>query len=229
MLIVCPSCASEYSLTADALGSSGRTLRCASCRTTWQVRPDGSARNDAPLVEGRANPLRRSRGRAAASSRKRAVPPQGATPARSRAGIIAIGATVLLLTGAAFARTALVRAIPESAALFAAVGLPVNLVGLSLDRVVSTVSAENGDRVLLVEGEIGNPTRHAVRPVPVTITVESDAGQALYTWSAEARERDLAPGESTRFEARLASPPPDGRRVLVTFSVQPAARTVAAH
>jgi predicted Zn finger-like uncharacterized protein len=39
MLIVCPSCASSYSLTAEQLGA-GRKLRCASCRHQWMAMPE---------------------------------------------------------------------------------------------------------------------------------------------------------------------------------------------
>src|SRR5690348_8286952 len=38
MLIVCPSCASSYSLTSEQLGA-GRSLRCAKCRHTWHATP----------------------------------------------------------------------------------------------------------------------------------------------------------------------------------------------
>src|SRR5215217_4646328 len=41
MLIVCPSCASEYTIDPAKLGADGRTLRCAICRDTWFVTPDG--------------------------------------------------------------------------------------------------------------------------------------------------------------------------------------------
>jgi predicted Zn finger-like uncharacterized protein len=37
MLIVCPSCASRYSIDDDKIGASGRTVRCASCRTDFFV------------------------------------------------------------------------------------------------------------------------------------------------------------------------------------------------
>jgi predicted Zn finger-like uncharacterized protein len=37
MLIVCPSCASQYNLDAAKLGPDGRKVRCASCRTSWHV------------------------------------------------------------------------------------------------------------------------------------------------------------------------------------------------
>lgn len=38
MLIVCPSCASRYSIDDDKIGQNGRTVRCASCRTDFFVR-----------------------------------------------------------------------------------------------------------------------------------------------------------------------------------------------
>ncbi len=37
MLIVCPSCASRYSIDAQKIGAEGRTVRCASCRTDFFV------------------------------------------------------------------------------------------------------------------------------------------------------------------------------------------------
>ncbi|MGX1743606.1 zinc-ribbon domain-containing protein [Bosea sp. NPDC055353] len=39
MLIVCPSCASQYELDAAKLGPEGRKVRCAGCRTSWHVEP----------------------------------------------------------------------------------------------------------------------------------------------------------------------------------------------
>ncbi|WP_353181796.1 zinc-ribbon domain-containing protein [Bosea sp. (in: a-proteobacteria)] len=39
MLIVCPSCASQYELDAAKLGPDGRKVRCAQCRTLWHVDP----------------------------------------------------------------------------------------------------------------------------------------------------------------------------------------------
>jgi predicted Zn finger-like uncharacterized protein len=39
MLIVCPSCASQYELDAAKLGPEGRKVRCAGCKTSWHVEP----------------------------------------------------------------------------------------------------------------------------------------------------------------------------------------------
>src|SRR5258706_12397446 len=44
MLIVCPNCATSFTLTPTALGAEGRSVRCARCRTVWfastQMVPD---------------------------------------------------------------------------------------------------------------------------------------------------------------------------------------------
>lgn len=42
MLIVCPSCATAFRVTATALGDAGRQVRCARCRTVWLATPDSA-------------------------------------------------------------------------------------------------------------------------------------------------------------------------------------------
>jgi predicted Zn finger-like uncharacterized protein len=37
MLIVCPSCASEYMIEPAQIGADGRMVRCAACRDTFFV------------------------------------------------------------------------------------------------------------------------------------------------------------------------------------------------
>ncbi|TXM73945.1 hypothetical protein FV222_19745 [Methylobacterium sp. WL103] len=39
MLIVCPTCASEYRIDTARVGTEGRSVRCAACRETWFVSP----------------------------------------------------------------------------------------------------------------------------------------------------------------------------------------------
>src|SRR3954470_21948669 len=54
MLIVCPSCASEYTIDPAKLGADGRTLRCAICRDTWFVTPDGRPAQQSAAEEPRS-------------------------------------------------------------------------------------------------------------------------------------------------------------------------------
>ncbi|WP_340110365.1 zinc-ribbon domain-containing protein [Pikeienuella sp. HZG-20] len=39
MRLICPTCAIEYEIDADAIGAGGRKVRCADCGTEWFQRP----------------------------------------------------------------------------------------------------------------------------------------------------------------------------------------------
>ncbi len=39
MLIICPTCASEYTLDPEKIGASGRRVRCIQCQTIWLAQP----------------------------------------------------------------------------------------------------------------------------------------------------------------------------------------------
>lgn len=233
MLIVCPNCASEYTLTPERIGAAGRQVRCAMCGESWFVHPDklrarpqepasdwaGDERRSVATIEGTTRP---ERGRAAQDrpGRKTGVDPSvGSGPAAYR-GKLAVAATLALLllipTAIAF-RTSVVRLWPESAALFAAISLPINLVGIELAGVASGITEEAGARVLLVDGEIRSASPVAVSVPRLEFTVEGERGDVLYRWSTKPPVAEIAPGETTRFTARLASPPPAGRRILVSF------------
>jgi len=41
MLLTCPSCETSFRIKPDALGPSGRTVRCARCHTNWFAAPEG--------------------------------------------------------------------------------------------------------------------------------------------------------------------------------------------
>lgn len=232
MLLVCPSCASEYAVAPERIGPSGRNVRCAACRTAWFVpasageAAQGDTRGAAALparqtaakvIDGVAGHPSRTR-----PSRRAAGRPGAAAAGAHRAERLAIAATIfatLLLPAAILMREPVVRAVPASGALFGALGLPVNLVGLDLADLSSATTVEqDGGRVLLVEGAI----RHAAdarRTVPrLEYRVESADGSELYRWSTKPPVEAIAPGESVRFTARLASPPPAGKRVVVSFA-----------
>jgi predicted Zn finger-like uncharacterized protein len=56
MQLVCPSCASAYTIKPDALGTTGRTVRCPACATTWFAFPEVEE-VAAPIVAAVAPPV----------------------------------------------------------------------------------------------------------------------------------------------------------------------------
>jgi predicted Zn finger-like uncharacterized protein len=130
-----------------------------------------------------------------------------------------VAITVLLLTvlGALQWRVALVRQFPQTASLFAMIGMPVNLRGLSFMDVKSRGEFVDGAMVLVVEGTIVNLTPKALEVPRLRFALRSATGHEVYAWTSLPSKTLLGSGDGLPFRSRLASPPPDGRDVIVRF------------
>jgi hypothetical protein len=125
----------------------------------------------------------------------------------------------IIMVGAAFwGRAQVVRAVPATAALYASIGLPVNLRGLEFHAVRSELVTAGTDTVLVVEGEIANISGRDAPVPPIEIGVRGAEGQMLYTWINEPPRETLGTSDTARFSARLAAPPVEARQVLVRFA-----------
>jgi len=128
---------------------------------------------------------------------------------------------ILVLAGTIAAllnwRATVVRFVPQTASLFSAVGLPVNLRGLSFDDVKTTVETHDGVTVLVVEGMIANQTRQPLEVPRLRFAVRNAGGYEVYAWTALPTEPMLAPGDRAPFRSRLASPPADAQDIIVRF------------
>lgn len=131
---------------------------------------------------------------------------------------VVAGLWVGISLGAFAGRTTIVGAFPQTGAVYEAIGLPVNLRGLDLRAVKAEVVRAEGGTFLVVEGEIANAKAREAAVPPLDISVRGDGGQALYHWTNDAPRQTLGPAETVRFRARLASPPTEGRQVLVRFA-----------
>lgn len=131
------------------------------------------------------------------------------------AGIALLTAT---LVGGVWFRTDIVRAWPDLAGVYSAVGLGVNVIGLEIRemRTVRTMRAQ-GD-VMLVSARIHSVAGRAV-PIPQVIVTLLDANNLpLYIWSVAPQAPELEPGEVIDFETQLSSPPPNTASVRLTFA-----------
>jgi predicted Zn finger-like uncharacterized protein len=127
------------------------------------------------------------------------------------------GMLALILFVAIVSRASIVRAVPDLAGLYSAVGLPVNLRGLELRSVRTNSGAQDGIPVLMVEGEIVNVTGSVVEIPRLRIAVLGSDRRELYAWTTQLPRSVLSEGERIPFRSRLASPPAEGREVLVRF------------
>jgi predicted Zn finger-like uncharacterized protein len=146
---------------------------------------------------------------------------QVATKRRRAGGWPGLPTIILVLAGTIAAllnwRVTVVRFVPQTASLFSAVGLPVNLRGLSFDDVRTTVETKDGVTVLVVEGTILNQTRQPLEVPRLRFAVRNAGGYEVYAWTALPAEPVLAPGDRAPFRSRLASPPADAQDIIVRF------------
>jgi predicted Zn finger-like uncharacterized protein len=114
-------------------------------------------------------------------------------------------------------RSDVVKLLPQTASLYAAIGLPVNLRGLSFNNITTTTEAHDGVSVLVVEGNIGSTSSRVVEVPRLRLSLRNRSGHEIYAWTVLPGRSLLPPGETLAFRSRLASPPADGHDVIVRF------------
>jgi hypothetical protein len=114
-------------------------------------------------------------------------------------------------------RAEVVRWAPQTASLYAAIGLPVNLRGLVFANVTSQKEIQDGVQVLMVEGTIMSTGSRATEVPRLRFGLRNGAGQEIYSWTGLPDRKALGAGETLAFRSRLATPRPEGRDVVVRF------------
>jgi len=114
-------------------------------------------------------------------------------------------------------RAAMVRHFPQTASLFSMLGMPVNLRGLSFMEVKSRSELVDGAAVLVIEGTIVNLTPRTLEVPRLRFGLRNSAGHEVYAWTSLPSKTTLGSGDGLAFRTRLASPPADGRDVIVRF------------
>jgi predicted Zn finger-like uncharacterized protein len=116
------------------------------------------------------------------------------------------------------ARSEVVRFFPQTASLFAAVGLPVNLRNLKFENMRISKEAQEGLSSVVVEGTIVSIGNRAVEVPRLRFAARDTAGQEVYTWTALPGRSILGPGEKLDFRSRFVSPPENAVDVMVRFA-----------
>jgi predicted Zn finger-like uncharacterized protein len=193
MILTCPECASRYFVDDSKVGSAGRVVRCASCGNRWTARNEEA--NDlfdepeAPTLASQLDSAEQIAGAGAETDE----PPVSALPGeelpkvfRARAdaerrlreatatGVIWAGmaaAMAVVVVAALIFRIDVVRIMPGSAGAYAAVGLPVNTVGLVIDRdsIKALPLMQDGHAAVTITGSIRNITEHEVVSPPLRV------------------------------------------------------------
>ena len=115
------------------------------------------------------------------------------------------------------ARHEVVRYLPQTASLFAAIGLPVNLRNLKFDNVRISKEGHDGISILIIEGSIVSTASKPVEVPRLRFAARNATGQEVYTWTALPSRSILDAGERLDFSSRLPSPPAEASDIMVRF------------
>ena len=117
------------------------------------------------------------------------------------------------------ARKDVVRYLPQTASLFAAIGLPVNLRNLKFENVRISKETQDGINNLIVEGAIVSEAGKPVEVPRLRFAARNSTGQEVYTWTMPPPRSILGPGERLEFRSQIPAPPADASDVMVRFLI----------
>jgi len=220
MILTCPSCASRFMLSAQALAPEGRRVRCSGCREQWFQLPDPDEllanieremaeipENVAPIPKGSALPV--------LAKEKREADPRRAALFGVLASVAVFALFLGLLVGV---KSTMLKLWLPSAALYNTLGLTVEGYGegLALDQ----FKAEVVGNVVRVHGDIIN-LKSFPQTVPLMEAVLKDgAGKSLAQWYIAPPKTALSSEEILPFSAEYKGDVKGAARVDVRFVLQ---------
>jgi predicted Zn finger-like uncharacterized protein len=128
-----------------------------------------------------------------------------------------IATALAIVGGGVYKRELVVRHVPQTAGIYSAIGMPVNLRGVEIRNIASRIIDDNGVNILVIDGDLQNVTKTKIDLPRLRFAVRGADGQEVYVWSAQTDKNNLGPGESLNFRRRLAAPPQDGKDITVRF------------
>jgi predicted Zn finger-like uncharacterized protein len=242
MILTCPECATRYDTETAKFPAAGRKVRCAKCGHVWhqvgpQLEPDpelfGVVAHEAeqqpepvPAIRAESVPPRRS---AFAPEPGPGPGPEHSTAEKTKAaktwesqwtragamfGWVGLAGVILVICWSAVSyRQQIATVWPQSASLFARLGMAVNIRGIEFVDVRHANQREDGQPVLLITGMLKNVGMREIPVPPIRVTVSDAAAHILYGRNFMPKARELAAGETMPFRVRLSNPPAAARHV----------------
>ena len=223
MILTCPECATSYFVDELNIPQLGRMVKCTNCGARWRAYQDrAEAEAEAPdddlVVEPRTPAA--SDGDLEFIAAPPRPPRKRAPKTRSRGALIATGLVAgLVVAGGTFVllRGQIAGMFPGTAPLFAAVGLPVNTLGLGIEGVVAKETFLAGRPVLSVTGAIRSTADAPAMAPPIRISLLDKQGKPLASLVAEPLNAKVPPGAKRYFAVNLPNPPAGAHELEIAF------------
>jgi predicted Zn finger-like uncharacterized protein len=135
---------------------------------------------------------------------------------------------VALIAAAVLFRAEVARLWPASSAVYAAVGLPVDNLGLVIESVHVEPTFQGGRPVLSLTGAIRNVKGRAATAPPLRVSLLDRAGKPIAARIARPLDPRIPPGARRHFAIAITDPPANAHDLRIAFEVATPQRAAAA-
>ncbi|HYD45634.1 MAG TPA: DUF3426 domain-containing protein [Phenylobacterium sp.] len=241
MILTCPECAASYFVDDAQIGPGGRAVKCASCGARWTARPplelassgEEGALAKEPAEAAKAEPEKISelpgealpkviRAKAETRRKVREAAATGVVWAGMAAGLAVLIALAIVFRGD------IVRLWPRTAGAYAAIGLPVNSLGLVVENPRAEATLQMGHAALMVSASIRNIESETITTPPLRISLLNSGGKPVLVQIARPANPQIPAGATRHFMVTLVDPPKTAADLEIAFAPDAAGEGVVA-
>jgi len=246
MILECPECSTRYLVPDSAIGTEGRTVRCANCRHSWFQDPPPPEPAPAPPPVAESEPAFESAmpadeelerpaflEPAAIPSARPAAPAESVIPApdydafahrppfRPRRNTSKRWTVIAVLAGLLMIAGVGAILFLGAPGLLAKIGLPIGAQESPLrlkDNPIERRELENGSELFAVSGQISNPSGERQRVPDIRAELRDAQGRIVYSWTITPQQRTLNPGGAIDFNSAKLDVPSNSKRLELSFA-----------
>ncbi|MDB5455286.1 MAG: hypothetical protein JWP92_871 [Caulobacter sp.] len=242
-VVRCANCGARWNAKPDAVGEGGDGAATSASAAAATVDPATTA----AAAEAANTPTGAPAPASAADGEPEPEPPISALPGeelpkvfRARAdadrrlreatatGVVwavAAAAIIVLCVAAVVFRIEVVRMWPRTAGAYATLGLPVNKIGLVVDKdsLKAEPSLEDGHAAVTITGVIRNITDRPVIAPPLRVSLLNAQGKRVAGKIAAAADPRIPSGQTRHFAITIIDPPLTAKDLEIGFALEPGA------